>query len=218
MQQFYLLQAPKEEPVVVPKDAKVTNQRGEPDGQPETFLRQKEAQLREKRERERQQKEQERHQPSQEQEKIKPEKDKSKEKDKDKEKDSKLLKSIENKPKKKDTFSQQKTESVVTSSKKTPPKSTLKGSTLRTSSKNVSQQIPQFHYPMGQPNTTDENDQMLQRVKEAFSKVDGGKVTKAHMSSITKVRVHSSFCKIYILTPSQDIYTWGPRWFTGGRP
>lgn len=47
--------------------------------------------------------------------------------------------------------------------------------------------IPLFYFPMGQPMDLGGNEGLLQRVKEEFDKVEGGKVTKVQMGSIVKV-------------------------------
>lgn len=47
--------------------------------------------------------------------------------------------------------------------------------------------IPLFYFPMGQPSDLDENEMLLQRVKDEFDKVEEGKVTKAQMGLIVKV-------------------------------
>lgn len=47
--------------------------------------------------------------------------------------------------------------------------------------------IPTFYFPMGRPVPAEETDSVLQRVAQAFSKYDGGKVYHKDMNIITKV-------------------------------
>ena len=47
--------------------------------------------------------------------------------------------------------------------------------------------IPKFHYPLGRPGNTDTTDEVLLRVSQEFSKLEGGKAFNQHMSAITKV-------------------------------
>lgn len=49
--------------------------------------------------------------------------------------------------------------------------------------------LPQFYFPMGRPADTAGNEVILQKVKEEFDKVEGGKISKAQMGPIVKVAV-----------------------------
>ena len=47
--------------------------------------------------------------------------------------------------------------------------------------------IPKFHYPLGRPGNKDDVEEVLLRVSQEFSKVEGGKVYKHQMPTIVKV-------------------------------
>ncbi|KAL4220124.1 Serine/threonine-protein phosphatase 2A regulatory subunit B'' subunit alpha [Mactra antiquata] len=46
--------------------------------------------------------------------------------------------------------------------------------------------IPKFHFPMGRPSDKDDTEDVLLRVSQEFSKIEGGKAYKQHMAVITK--------------------------------
>lgn len=47
--------------------------------------------------------------------------------------------------------------------------------------------IPKFHFPMGRPGNKDDTEEVLLRVSQEFSKLEGGKAYKQHMPAIVKV-------------------------------
>ena len=47
--------------------------------------------------------------------------------------------------------------------------------------------IPKFHFPLGRPGNKDDAEEVLLRVSQEFSKVEGGKVYKHQMQPIVKV-------------------------------
>ena len=47
--------------------------------------------------------------------------------------------------------------------------------------------IPKFHFPFGRPGNSDSTDEVLLRVSQEFSKLEGGKAFNQHMPAITKV-------------------------------
>ena len=54
--------------------------------------------------------------------------------------------------------------------------------------RDLSKHIPRFYFPMGQPPQSDaENEAILQRIKEAFAAVEGGKASRVQMASVAKV-------------------------------
>src|SRR6218665_646758 len=50
----------------------------------------------------------------------------------------------------------------------------------------IGSNLPQFYFPMGRPSDMARNEVLLQRVKEEFDNVEGGKITKAQMGPIAK--------------------------------
>ena len=58
--------------------------------------------------------------------------------------------------------------------------------------RDLSKHIPRFYFPMGQPPQSDsENEAILQRIKEAFAAVEGGKASRVQMASVAKVNKFS---------------------------
>ena len=47
--------------------------------------------------------------------------------------------------------------------------------------------IPKFHYPHGRPGNKEDMEEVLLRVSQEFSKMEGGKVFKQQMPAIVKV-------------------------------
>ena len=47
--------------------------------------------------------------------------------------------------------------------------------------------IPKFHFPMGRPSEKDDTEEILLRVSQEFSKVEGGKISKQQMAIVSKV-------------------------------
>ncbi len=231
-------------------------QRGEPDGQADSFLRQKEAQLREKREREKRDREQQskkteadkRVEPPPLSNKVASSGDSSVHKDagslgrldqhgskkKDNIPGSNALQ--QNVPQDKSQIVQDssKSKSELTSNQSNKQSSVLQNRT--NNNKNVQQQsqikndklpqkdktvlhtkklnqhigkdlsthIPKFYFPLGQPPSgTSENDAIVQRVREAFGKIDGGKANRQQMAEIAKVTNEP----LFIVFTSVILYT-----------
>ena len=199
-----LWQAPKEEFAVRSTEVHKGG-RGEPDGESNSFLRQKEAQLREKRERERQQKEYEREKEEKKLKEKEIEEKRIKEKTHEKGDDivnkeqpadtSKLLKSIENKAKKKDIsdavtkdLPEPVTDSQHNKSGHVKSKETTKAvSAPELPVKDSAAHIPTFYFPMGQPGGGDNSSTVIQKIKDAFSKLESGKADKISIGNIAKV-------------------------------
>ena len=216
-------------------------QRGEPDGQADSFLRQKEAQLREKREREKRDREQQnkktesdkRVDPSPVANKVSSSSDSLLHKDTgslgrlDQHGSSKKKDNIsgsnalqQNVPQDKSHIVQDssKSKSELTSNQSNKQSSVLQNRT--NNNKNVQQQsqikndklpqkdktvlhtkklnqhigkdlsthIPKFYFPLGQPPSgTSENDAVVQRVREAFGKIENGKASRQQMAEVAKV-------------------------------
>ena len=58
--------------------------------------------------------------------------------------------------------------------------------------RDLSRHIPQFYFPMGQPpQSNTENETVLQRIKEAFAAIEGGKATRVQMGNVAKVKLKS---------------------------
>ncbi len=54
--------------------------------------------------------------------------------------------------------------------------------------KDLSKHIPQFYFPMGQPAASNiENEATLQRIKDAFAAIEGGKANRVQMAPVAKV-------------------------------
>ena len=135
---------------------KEAQKRGEPDGAADSFLRQKQAQLRENREREKHAKDKEI--------RLKPEAD---------------AKQV--------TGDQPRTTHL---NKKTAEKIQLSSHTQLQKRGTEKEKIPPFYFPSGRPNSTNDYGTMVQRIKDMFAKVDGGKVQKQHIAQLTKVLPH----------------------------
>lgn len=224
------LQAPKEDVAVIEREIKPAIARGEPDGESNTFLRKKEAQLREKREqerleRERQQAEKERERKEKEKEreialakqKEQQAKEQAEKEKRELERTTPAVEKLENKATVKDIKQEIQKEpekekplpvvevvdttpkpkaavlspAVVTKPEKPEPvKEKPAVKERRSPPRDLSAKIPQFYFPLGQPNVASESDSVKQKLKELYSTFESGKAKKENFLAIAKVSVY----------------------------